>query len=293
MYGEERAKKPLSPVMRQYHAAKSAYPDAVLFFRMGDFYEMFHDDAVVVSRELDLTLTSRNKGAADEVPMAGVPHHAATGYIARLLARGHKVAICEQMADPQKTRGIVPRAVVRVMTPGLITDGEQLDGRVNHFLCALAGAEGAPYGLARLDLSTGDLAAAVVVDGAELVAELSRLDPRELLIPEELASLVEPARRAAPRAAVRSDEPMAVEDARQVLIDVLGGTGASDAESSILPAALLAAARVLRFAQRCNPTTSLPVKRVAAWDPSATLQIDEVAQMHLELVRAADGGKTG
>src|SRR5258706_12510130 len=129
--------------MRQYQAAKVAHPDAILFFRMGDFYEMFHDDAVVASRALDLTLTSRNKGAADEIPMAGVPHHAATGDIARLLALGHKVAICEQMADPSKTRGIVPRAVVRVITPGLITDGDQLGGRVHHFRCAL---EGPPEG---------------------------------------------------------------------------------------------------------------------------------------------------
>src|SRR6478609_1142231 len=134
--------------MRQYHAAKTAYPDAILFFRLGDFYEMFHDDAVVAARALDLTLTSRNKGAADEVPMAGVPHHAAAGYIARLLALGHKVAICEQLGDPQKTRGIVPRSVVRVLTPGLITDGEQLDGRANLFLCAVDRvAEGAPLGL--------------------------------------------------------------------------------------------------------------------------------------------------
>src|SRR5262252_1945 len=160
MYGEERGKKPLSPVMRQYHAAKTAYPDAILFFRMGDFYEMFHDDAVVASRALDLTLTSRNKGAADEVPMAGVPHHAAAGYVAKLLALGHKVAICEQMADPAKTRGIVPRAVVRVITPGLVTDGEQLDGRLNHFLCALEASEAGTVGIARLDLSTGELAAA-------------------------------------------------------------------------------------------------------------------------------------
>src|SRR5215510_5629410 len=172
--------------MRQYHAAKTAHPDAILFFRMGDFYEMFHDDAVVASRALDLTLTSRNKGAADEVPMAGVPHHAAAGYIARLLALGHKVAICEQMGDPAKTRGIVPRSVVRVLTPGLVTDGEQLDGRLNHFLCAVHGKlePGSPIGLARLDLSTGELSAASFEDVAALVGELSRLDPRELLFGE-------------------------------------------------------------------------------------------------------------
>ncbi|MCU0693302.1 MAG: DNA mismatch repair protein MutS, partial [Polyangiaceae bacterium] len=106
---ESRGK--LTPVMRQYHAAKQAYPDAILFFRLGDFYEMFFDDAVIASRELDLALTSRNKGDPNEVPMAGVPYHAAHGYVARLLSAGHKVAICEQMADPSKTKGIVPREV--------------------------------------------------------------------------------------------------------------------------------------------------------------------------------------
>src|SRR3954471_7204897 len=154
----------LTPVMQQHAAAKRAHPDAIVFFRLGDFYEMFGADAVLAAPLLELTLTARNKGKADEIPLAGVPHHAAAGYIARLLALGHKVAICEQMADPSKTRGIVPRAVVRVLTPGLITEGEQLDGRVNHFLCAVDGAPQGPIGLARLDLSTGELAAARVQD---------------------------------------------------------------------------------------------------------------------------------
>src|SRR4051812_13501283 len=257
--------------MRQYHAAKTAHPDSILFFRMGDFYEMFHDDAVVAARALDLTLTSRNKGAVDEVPMAGVPHHAAAGYIARLLALGHKVAICEQMADPSKTRGIVPRAVVRVLTPGLITDGEQLDGRVNHFLCAVDGAPQGPIGLARLDLSTGELAAARVQDLTALVGELARFEPREMLVSEGLADGVDVLKRAAPRAAVRLDEPIAKPDAGQVLVDVLGAVAATDAESAVSPEALVAAARALRFAVKCNPGVALPVRRVAAWDPSAVL----------------------
>src|SRR5436190_13247481 len=99
--------KKLTPVMRQYDEAKAAHPDAILFFRLGDFYEMFYEDAIVASRALGLTLTSRNKGAPDEVPMAGVPHHAAHGYIAKLLALGHKVALCEQLGDPSKMKGIV------------------------------------------------------------------------------------------------------------------------------------------------------------------------------------------
>src|SRR5262249_4677887 len=160
---------------------------------------------------------------------AGVPHHAAAGYIARLLTLGHKVAICEQMADPSKTRGIVPRAVVRVITPGLITDSDQLEGRENHFLCAVDGSLGGPIGLARLDLSTGELAAARIEDAAALVGELGRLDPRELLVPEPLGSAVDALRRAAPRAAVRTDEAIESAEAGEVLVRVLGSVGAGDA----------------------------------------------------------------
>jgi DNA mismatch repair protein MutS len=293
VYGEERAKKPLSPVMRQYHAAKTAYPDAILFFRMGDFYEMFNDDAIVASRALDLTLTSRNKSSADEVPMAGVPHHAAAGYITRLLALGHKVAICEQMADPAKTRGIVPRSVVRVLTPGLLTDGDQLDGRANHFLCSIDANGAGPIGLARLDLSTGELSAARVDDPVALLAELCRLEPREVLLADGAAAVADVAKRAAPRAAVRSDAAIDDDEASRVLAEVLGEAGARDAQSSIDAIALSAAARVLRFAQQCNPGVALPVRRMTVWDPGGALQIDDVAQLHLALVRAADGGYAG
>ncbi|PIE05524.1 MAG: DNA mismatch repair protein MutS, partial [Sorangium cellulosum] len=160
-----REEKKLTPVMRQFHAAKQTYPDAILFFRMGDFYEMFYDDAIVASRELDLTLTSRNKGAADEVPMAGVPHHASHGYVAKLIAAGYKVAICEQIGDPSKIKGIVPREVVRVITPGLVTNEDQLEARSNHYLCALSHTQ-SRYGLALLDLSTGELLATDLDDSS-------------------------------------------------------------------------------------------------------------------------------
>src|SRR6187431_74993 len=120
-----------TPVMQQHAEAKLAHPDAVLFFRLGDFYEMFGDDAVVVAGALDLTLTSRNKGKPDEIPMAGVPHHAAHGYIKRLLEQGFKVAVCEQMADPATVKGIVPRAVVRVITPSIAYDDSAVDAKKN------------------------------------------------------------------------------------------------------------------------------------------------------------------
>ncbi|MFO0619611.1 MAG: hypothetical protein U0414_43910 [Polyangiaceae bacterium] len=153
-----RPEKARTPVMQQFDDAKRAYPDALIFFRLGDFYELFYEDAVFASGFLGLTLTARHKGTADEAPMAGVPHHAAHGYIAALAA-GRKVALCAQLADPSKVKGIVPREVVRVLTPGLVTSGE-LDAREHNWLAAIEGsvddAGAVAYGFALLD-STGAL----------------------------------------------------------------------------------------------------------------------------------------
>ena len=127
-----------TPMMQQYLEIKSEYPDAILFFRLGDFYEMFMDDAVVASRVLDITLTSRNKGATEEIPLCGVPFHSCQPYVAKLVQNGHKVAICEQVEDPKEAKGIVKRAVVRVVTPGLVVDTDTLDPRRNNYLMALS-----------------------------------------------------------------------------------------------------------------------------------------------------------
>src|SRR5215831_13461975 len=125
--------------MRQYLDVKARYPDAIVFFRLGDFYEMFHEDAVYVARVLDLTLTSRDKGKEDPVPMCGIPHHSARTYLAKLTALGHRVALCEQLEDPRTVKGIVKRDVVRIVTPGVILDEETLDPRVPNFVAAVAG----------------------------------------------------------------------------------------------------------------------------------------------------------
>ncbi|WP_437329867.1 DNA mismatch repair protein MutS [Sorangium sp. So ce381] len=296
------ARKKLTPVMRQYEDAKALHPDAILFFRMGDFYEMFNDDAVLVSRALNLTLTSRNKGEPDESPMAGVPHHAAHGYIARLLALGHKVAICEQCGDPSKIKGLVPRQVVRVVTPGLVTETEQLDARANHYLAAVDGGgaprgdalgAGGPYGLSLLDLSTGELSATSVPDAATLLAELARADPREALIARDLPDVRTAAASLACRAALRDDEELDSAQVAAILDDAaIEPISAAALAEHPLPA-VRAAARALRFARRCSPGARIPVRRIAPHDTSGTLRIDETAQAHLELVRAADGGRRG
>src|SRR6185295_9080769 len=144
----------LTPMMRQYGELKRRYPDYLLLFRLGDFYELFFEDAHAASRLLQLTLTSRQKGEG-AIPMAGIPHHAADGYITRLIRAGQKVAVCEQMEAPAKGKKLVRREVVRVVTPGTITDTQFLDGAANNFLLALHRAPGA-LGAALVDVSTGD-----------------------------------------------------------------------------------------------------------------------------------------
>jgi DNA mismatch repair protein MutS len=288
---------PKTPVMQQHAAAKRAYPDAIVFFRLGDFYEMFGEDAVVAAGLLELVLTSRNKGKPDEIPMAGVPHHSAHLYVAKLLAAGHQVAICEQMADPAKTKGIVPREVVRVITPGLVTDGEQLDAATNNWLAALE-VEPNQVGIALLDLSTGQLRAACLSDLTSLLGELSAAAPREVLLglaedaaqgqlaartaESEVSSAVQ---LAVPSAAVRTDGALDSAEVGAVL-------GSLEAEGAALAApALGAAARAIRFARACNPRQALPIRRIGRWDPSDSLIIDAVAQAHLELVKSSTGDR--
>ena len=178
-----------TPMMRQYLQIKGQYPDAILFFRLGDFYEMFFDDAETASRELDLTLTSRNKNSPDRVPLCGVPYHAAPGYISRLISKGYKVAICDQVEDPRVAKGIVRREVTRVITPGLVLEAENLEADHNNFLLSLAPPDplgGSRYGLAYVDISTGDFRIAETEDFSTVEDEVLRIDAREILLPDGL-----------------------------------------------------------------------------------------------------------
>src|ERR671923_2460607 len=153
---------PATPAMRQYLDAKQQHRDAILLFRMGDFYEMFYEDALVASRALELTLTSRSRDAnGGGIPMCGVPFHAVDGYIARLVKKGFRVAVCEQVEDPKKAKGLVRREIVRVVSPGTLTDAGYLDAREPAFLIAIAPAlQSQAYGVALLDLSTGEFTTA-------------------------------------------------------------------------------------------------------------------------------------
>src|SRR5687768_7617826 len=197
----------VSPAMRQYQDAKRQYRDAIVFFRMGDFYEMFYEDALVAARALDLTLTSRSRDAGGNgIPMCGVPFHAADGYLARLVKKGFRVAICEQVEDPKKAKGLVKREVVRVVSPGTLTDAGYLEAREPAYLMAIvppadsrdtgparskpALGNGHVYGVALLDLSTGEFSTSEYhgTDGIQaLTDEIAVLRPREIVVPSEVA----------------------------------------------------------------------------------------------------------
>ena len=173
----------ITPMMQQYLEIKAQHPDALLFYRMGDFYELFMEDAVLASRILDIALTSRDRQAENPVPMCGVPHHSAEGYVARLVAAGHKVAICDQIEDPRKAKGLVRRSVTRVVTPGLIVDQQNLAANQPNYLAAIA-RDGSRYGLAYLDISTAEFKVVELQGEEALREELIRVAPRELLLPE-------------------------------------------------------------------------------------------------------------
>ena len=180
----EEMTEPSTPLMRQYAAVKKDHPTALLFFRLGDFYELFFDDAIVASKELQITLTSRNKEKGIAVPMCGVPYHAAEGYIGKLIRKGFKVAICEQMEDPRQAKKLVRREVTRVVTPGTAADSS-LGSDENNFLAALAHI-GERVGFAALDLSTGEFQCTEFSgpDADESVRdELQLFRPRETLLP--------------------------------------------------------------------------------------------------------------
>jgi DNA mismatch repair protein MutS len=277
--------------MRQYLDVKSRYPDAIVFFRLGDFYEMFYEDATYVAKALSLTLTTRDKGKEDPVPMCGVPHHAVRSYLLKLTELGHRVALCEQLEDPKVARGIVKRDVIRVVTPGVNLDEESLDPRVPSFVAAVSGEPRRGYGLAFLDVTTGDFHATEASTADALVDELARAEPRELVLgraPDDadLAALLRRAYPRVPQARAPEDGASAAEILRATLRD---GFDASLLERAPLAAA--AAARVLEYARATQPGAPLPTLRLQVYRRADTLVLDEQARAHLELTESLQDRK--
>ena len=174
----------LTPMMRQYFDVKDQYPDSILLYRLGDFYEMFFDDALIASKVLDITLTGRNCGLEDRAPMCGVPFHAVDGYVARLVANGYSAAICEQTENPAQTNDIVRREVIRVVTPGTIMDNNALDANKNNFLCSISANE-TGVGIALVDITTGECVAKEIATddfSLSLLNEIAKYTPSEIIV---------------------------------------------------------------------------------------------------------------
>jgi len=278
-----------TPLMQQYREIKARHPDAILFFRMGDFYEMFEDDAQLAARVLGLTLTSRNNGGAAEVPLAGVPVKAATDYLRRLIAQGHRVAICEQVEDPKLAKGLVRREVVETVTPGSVLADDWLERRRNNFLLAVD-PRGAPAGVAALDLTTGELlleTAAV----EELPVVLARYESPEVVLPAGTVLALAGAARTE-REAWELDVELAREDlTRAFRVASLDGLGVEAQDR----AALGAAGALLRYARELKPGGLPHVAHPRIVRRGDLLPLDEMTRRNLELVEPlrVEPGKKG
>ena len=280
-----------TPMMQQYLRIKAEHPDALLFYRMGDFYELFYDDARRAAGLLDITLTARGASAGAPIPMAGVPYHSVDGYLARLVKMGESVAICEQLGDPAKSKGPVERQVVRVVTPGTITDEALLDGRRDTLLAAIAfdGARtGERFGLAWLDLGAGRFTVLQGEGATALAGELERLKPAEILAPEGAAPPRDGMARNWP---VRHRPPWHFElaSASRLLTDQLGTLDLAGFGADELPLAISAAGALLQYVRDTQRSALPHLASLMVEERSEALAIDAATRRNLELDTSLSG----
>ncbi|MDX1962849.1 MAG: DNA mismatch repair protein MutS [Pirellulales bacterium] len=285
----------LSPMMQQYQQAKASCPDALLLFRMGDFYELFHEDARTAATILNLTLTSRDKGE-NPVPMAGFPYHQLESYLAKLIARGLRVAVCEQVEDPAAAKGIVQREVVRIVTPGTLTDDALLDPRANNYLAAVApGKNDQLAGVAWVELSTGRFWAGQC-PAAKLADELARIDPVECLWPEGLPCPFATSADPGPGKMAITTRPgwiFSLASAKEALLQQFGIhtlEGFGFGEETDQPA-ICAAGAVMLYLRETQKATLPQLDRLIRHQPGQTLEIDEATRRSLELTRTLRDGR--
>ncbi len=287
-----------TPLMQQYREIKSRHENAILFFRMGEFYEMFYDDAETASRVLGLTLTSRNNGGASDVPLAGVPVKAAGDYVRRLVQQGFRVAICEQTEDPKQAKGVVRREVIETVTPGVAFSDDLLDGTRNNFICAIlvaderhAPARDAAVGVAAADVSTGEVR---LIDTtlADLDPLMARLAPREILVPSASKARLPSSRSDAlvtEREAWEFDAPLAREDlTRQYSVLSLDGFGLDASDTLVIGAA----GALFRYLRELQPAGLPQLARPIVERPGGAMPLDEMTRRNLELVESLRGGGT-
>src|SRR5216117_3833232 len=280
----------LTPMLRQYHAVKQEVPDALLFFRLGDFYELFFEDAVAASRELEITLTARNKERDQPVPMCGVPYHAADGYIARLLRKGYKVAICDQMETPQKGVKLVKREVTRVITPGTVTDTNVLTAGENNFLLAISDQDG-ELGCAFLDVSTGALSASQF-SGPErwnrLLLEIEHFSPREVLFPERMKAELPQFENGIAKSPM-DDWLFDADYASRILHEQFGTATLDGFGLAGKSAAVGASGAMIHYVRQTQKTTLEHITGLSYSESANSLMLDAATIRNLELFESASG----
>ncbi len=279
----------LTPMMRHYLEVKQQHEDAILLYRLGDFYEMFFDDAVIASKELELTLTSRDRNSANPIPMCGVPHHAADGYIRRLLDAGFKVAICEQVEDPKQAKGMVRREVVRVLTPALNVEEEGY--LPNYLVSVFENQEEGVFGMALLDLSTGEFKATELSSLQELVSELSRTSARELIYPASQESTKQAILAHLPNIVPTPRPEEAFQRAEGRILSFFGASSLEGYGLSGHVAATAAAAAAIEYMEQTQKSAATHIEGISYFETKRYMVIDENALAHLEIVSSASGSR--
>ncbi|HHO68037.1 MAG TPA: DNA mismatch repair protein MutS, partial [Gammaproteobacteria bacterium] len=279
--------QPHTPMMQQYLRLKADFPDTLLFYRMGDFYELFFDDARKAARLLDITLTARGKSAGEPIPMAGIPYHAADGYLARLVKLGESVAICEQIGDPAKSKGPVERKVVRIVTPGTLTDEALLEERRDSLVVAVTAAD-ERYGIAALDVASGRFTVLEVTGAEALNGEIERLDPAELLIDEDAAVPVD-----GERSGLRRQPPWYFEHdaALRLLTRQFGTRDLSGFGCDGLELAIASAGCALQYVKDTQRTALPHIRGLRVERREDSLVLDAASRRNLELETNLAGGR--
>jgi len=287
-----------TPMMKQYHRLKAVHPDALLFFRLGDFYEMFFEDAEVGARELDITLTSRTTGGGRRVPMCGVPHHSAEGYIARLVEKGYKVAVCEQVEDPRKAKGLVRREVVRVVTPGTVLDPTSLPEKGNNYIaCVALDPKTGSLGLAWLDYSTGEFRAedfSGEAGRARFAAEFSCLEPAEVVAQPavgedpEVSGIVAASLRTPLR--TYREQAFRPAEAARTLLEHFGTASLEPYGLAGRPLATAAAGALIAYLRDCQVGSLGHIRTLRTDTGGRTMALDAATRRNLELVEPLRSG---
>ncbi|MDD5038447.1 MAG: DNA mismatch repair protein MutS, partial [Dehalococcoidales bacterium] len=278
-------KERATPIRQQYLSIKRRYPQAIVLFRLGDFYETFDDDAGVVSRELDIVLTSREMGKGHRVPLAGIPYHALDNYLARLVNHGHKVAICEQMTQPGETRGLVEREVIRVVTPGTVVEPGLLDSKTNNYLISLVSVDD-EVGIAYVDITTSEFAT-TQLPLSRALPELERLRPSEIIAANgsdlSALELSAPVTRC-------DDDWFELETARRTLLEHFGVATLDGYGCAHLPLAIRAAGAIIHYIQETQKGALGQLTRLSTYSTDAFMALDEQTQSNLELFRSSRYG---